>query len=361
MSSPLLWFGTAAKLMKSALKIPGSTSGTFTLQTPAAVTDYTVTFPAAQGAAATALVNDGSGNLSWTSPVTGAQITSSTSDDANFTQSAAFGTISLKSIYTSRVGDRLVGRGYFKSGTIAASTPSITMGYTVDTAKIPSTNNITKVGYWKRITSGGSPTDAFAANASGVLFIDTSAPTVLQFAANTVNNIWGSTGNANNFFNTTDGVYFEFELPVSGWSATAVAISSVSARYYASATSISGSLATINWTTKDYDTNNAMSSGTYTVPTASPGKYQINAGLLITGTIALNNTLIMEIQKNGTVVSRSTQYLASTLTDAKVTISDIINCAAGDTIRIQVSTSATGPSIVSSNFDNYISLALIGN
>ena len=131
----------------------------------------------------------------------------------------------------------------------------------------------------------------------------------------------------------------------------------VSARYYASSTSLSGSLATISWTTKDYDTSNGMSAGTYTVPVA--GKYQVNSGLLVTGTIALNNTIVMEIQKNASVVSRNTLFAGGIMTDLKGTVSDIISCNVGDTLQIQASTSVTGPSIVSSNFDNYISLARV--
>lgn len=138
----------------------------------------------------------------------------------------------------------------------------------------------------------------------------------------------------------------------------AAALSSINARYFSSTTTISGSLATIVYATQDYDSNTAYSSGTYTVPRA--GKYQINAALLITGTIALNNNIIMEIQKNGTVVSRETVYFPATLTDGIAMISDLINCALNDTIRIQVSTSVTAPSIVSSNFDNYLSLFWTG-
>lgn len=136
-------------------------------------------------------------------------------------------------------------------------------------------------------------------------------------------------------------------------------VDAVNARYFASATSISSSLATVSWTTKDYDSHNGMSAGTYTVPTS--GKYQVNSALLVTGTIALNNTIILEIQKNGTVVSRNTLFAGGIMTDLKGNISDQIACVAGDTLRIQVSTTATGPSIVSSNFDNYISLFRTGN
>lgn len=141
--------------------------------------------------------------------------------------------------------------------------------------------------------------------------------------------------------------------------AVIAATESVNARYYASATSISSSLATISWTTKDYDSHNAMSAGTYTAPVS--GKFEVNAALLITGTISLNNTLIMEIQKNGSVVSRNTIYLPASVTDGKVIIADVISCLAGDTVRIQVSTSAVVPSIISSNFDNYFSIFRVGN
>lgn len=141
--------------------------------------------------------------------------------------------------------------------------------------------------------------------------------------------------------------------------AVITATESVNARYYASSTAISGSLATIVWSTKDYDSHNAMSSGLYATPVS--GKYQINCALLITGTISLNTTLIMEIQKNSTVVSRDTEYLPASLTDGKVLITDTISCLANDIIRIQVSTSATLPTIVSSNFDNYFSISRVGN
>jgi hypothetical protein len=134
---------------------------------------------------------------------------------------------------------------------------------------------------------------------------------------------------------------------------------SVNARYFASSTSISGSLATVSWTTKDFDSHAGMSSGTYTIPVS--GKYQVNASVATTGTFALNNQVIIEIQKNGSVVSRVKNYAGGVVTDLTGEIGDIISCNATDTIRIQLSSGATGPSIVSSNFENYFSIARIGN
>lgn len=134
---------------------------------------------------------------------------------------------------------------------------------------------------------------------------------------------------------------------------------SVNARYFASATTISGSLATVVWTTKDFDSANAMSSGTYAVPVS--GKYQVNSALSITGTFALNGTADMQIQKNGTAVSEDNQISGGVLTSIAVNCSDIINCLAGDTIRVQVATSASTPAIISSNSKNFFSIARVGN
>ena len=145
---------------------------------------------------------------------------------------------------------------------------------------------------------------------------------------------------------------------ISGPSAIA-ANESMNARYYASATSISGTLALINWTTKDYDSHGGMSAGSYTVQ--SPGKYHIDSAILIAGTIALNTTAIMEIQKNGTVVCRNTEYSGGAMTNQKAWVSDLISCITGDVLTIKVSSSATAPTIVSSNFDNYFSIFRAGN
>jgi uncharacterized membrane protein len=165
------------------------------------------------------------------------------------------------------------------------------------------------------------------------------------------------TGASTNLAADTSTTFITIEL-LSG-PAVVQATDSVNCRYYASATSLSGSLATINWTTKDYDSHNAMSSGTYTVPAA--GKYHVAAALALSGTFILNNTTIIEIQKNGTAVSNLTRYIAAAVTNDGVDIEDTISCNAGDTIRIQVSNSGTGPAIVSSNTRNFISIFRTGN
>jgi hypothetical protein len=136
------------------------------------------------------------------------------------------------------------------------------------------------------------------------------------------------------------------------------ATETIAARYYASATAVTGSLATVSWTTKDFDTHSAMSAGTFTVP--ATGKYQVNTALALAGTYALNTNVTFQIQKNGTAVSTFSFYAAAAITAVDPVISDIISCVAGDTIRVQVSSGATTPTIVSSNDRNWFSISRLG-
>ena len=50
----------------NTLQMNGATSGSVSLKSPATPTSYTLTLPTAQGGANQAMINDGSGNLSWT-------------------------------------------------------------------------------------------------------------------------------------------------------------------------------------------------------------------------------------------------------------------------------------------------------
>lgn len=136
------------------------------------------------------------------------------------------------------------------------------------------------------------------------------------------------------------------------------ATETIAARYYASSTSISSSLATIVWTTKDQDTHGAMSSGVFTVPAA--GRYQVNSCVALGGTYALNNNVTFQIQKNSAAYSTLTFYAAAAITAHDPCVSDVVTAVAGDTIRVQASSQATSPSIVPSNDRNYISIIRVG-
>lgn len=128
----------------------------------------------------------------------------------------------------------------------------------------------------------------------------------------------------------------------------------ISARAYASTTVISGTLATISWNTEDYDTDDAFAGSDFVAPEA--GKYQVNVMMAVAGTISLNNFANLQVQLNGTVVSEDVSYAGGAMTNLTVGVSDVINMASGDSIRVQLSCNAISPSIVSSDTRNFISI-----
>lgn len=128
----------------------------------------------------------------------------------------------------------------------------------------------------------------------------------------------------------------------------------VSLSYNASATAISGSLATIVFTNQAYDSHGAMVAGIVTAPRS--GLYSVKAALALSGTFADNDLSVIEIQKNGTAVARVKKYAVGSETQQDMILDADMNCVAGDLIRIQVSSAATAPTIVSSTSENYISV-----
>jgi hypothetical protein len=145
--------------------------------------------------------------------------------------------------------------------------------------------------------------------------------------------------------------------------AVVTATESVNGRYFSSTTSISGSLATIVYATKGWDTHGAYNSSTgiWTAPVS--GKYQFNCALATAGTLALNGVIDMQVQQSGSSsqISEDKIYAGGVQTAITAGVSDEFYCLAGDTIKVQVSSSATSPSIVSSNNQNYFSWSRIGN
>lgn len=133
----------------------------------------------------------------------------------------------------------------------------------------------------------------------------------------------------------------------------------IAARAHASATSISGSLATVVWTTTDWDDHSGLASGVYTAP--SSGKYHVTCRVEVSGTFALNSQTDLQLQQNGTAVAEDLRYAGGIITNDSVYVSDDVHALAGDTIRCQISSGATGPAIVSSNTKNFFSIARVGN
>jgi hypothetical protein len=168
----------------------------------------------------------------------------------------------------------------------------------------------------------------------------------------------GASGTGTRLAKGTDGQYLKLVSGVPVWAAAAGG-TSLSLRYYGTAGSISSSYATLTYSTQDYDTNSAYSAGTFTVPSNYGGKYQINAAIKPTGG-ASQAGIFIGIFVNGTQKSEATVYFGGALTDsASLLVSDILNLAASDAVTIKVK-SASATTILSSNFNNYVSIAYVG-
>jgi hypothetical protein len=145
-------------------------------------------------------------------------------------------------------------------------------------------------------------------------------------------------------FNSTSGSIFN-EISIEKVLGPAVVQASevVMARYYGTTTSISGTPAAITFANKTKDSHSAYSGSTFTAPRT--GDLEVFAESLVIGTIALNNSGIIYIYKNGAEYSRCRLYFAASITGETLAISDIVPVNAGDTVQIYVSSDATAPSI----------------
>lgn len=323
----------------------------FVAPTLAASTAYIL--PAADGTAGYVLTTDGAGNLSWMPAGAGSGANQSLS---NLTNPTAINQNLIFDAGTAAIVQTKDDSGVNSQNlSILTGTTDLASGIlTVSTGLTTGANNSGQLNL-NSGTGAGSGSSGDILVGSGAADSGDSGNIKLQIGSSNTGNRGliflqdGTEGTAGSIWTSTN------TSGAGHW------VSSVSLRYFSSSTTISGALATVVYATQDYDAGSNYSSGVFTVPTGGAGKYQINAAILTAGTIALNNTVILEIQKNNTVISRTTQYAAAALTNVKATASDIINLADGDTIRIQVSSSATGPSIVSSNFDNYLSICRVGS
>lgn len=132
---------------------------------------------------------------------------------------AGFGTTSLDSFWSKRVDDELVVRGYFKAGTTAASTAAIILptGYVIDTTKFGSATSVQKVGIANDIFTSGTPSGGnFALNQGIALFYDGSTTDRIFFSNTTASNTFNKS-NGNAWCSSSDGVAFEFRVPIASW------------------------------------------------------------------------------------------------------------------------------------------------
>lgn len=259
-----------------------------------------------------------------------------------------FGTPSAVTFYSRRVGDSLQVHGTLTTGTSTATSNSVSVGYnggnanvSVDTTKI-ATN--TKVG--DAITGAASTTyfrNAILAPASSTTTVQISVQNSTTSA--TTSPVGGTT-----IAGTGVIINMDFMVPIVGWSSNTSSSADTDTRVVAmrsnnASATVTSSYSTVTWNTIVNDTHGAMGSTTYTIPVT--GYYDVTSQVSLGGTQALNGTAAISVNKNGTLVQENDTGYAGALT-ATNTISiglDAVLCNAGDTILIQVKSSATLPVI----------------
>lgn len=139
------------------------------------------------------------------------------------------------------------------------------------------------------------------------------------------------------------------------------ATETVACRYNNSSSAISGTAATITYTTKDYDTHGIYSGGIATIPVS--GKYLI-VGKLSVGAVTgvANNVTLLAVYNGATEMARNyTLQTAATTANFDLYVTTVIHCMAGDQITIKGLDSRTTPSVNPSSVRNYVEIIRVGN
>ena len=133
------------------------------------------------------------------------------------TVSAGFGTVTLSSLFTRRVGDTMHGYGIFRTGTVAASLTSITvpLGLSINTSKVTTESQAQVFGIANSVPAGAA-NQVFGDNRGLVLFYDGIDPTLLFVTPSGSSNVFEKQ-NGNSYFGNGENVSFSFSIPISGW------------------------------------------------------------------------------------------------------------------------------------------------
>ncbi len=143
------------------------------------------------------------------------------------------------------------------------------------------------------------------------------------------------------FFQTSSATATAVDTSICSWSierlsgpSQIAASESVNARYTNTAgTAFSASVeANLPFATRDYDSHNAFSTDTYTIPVS--GKYRVTAAVRLASAVYNGNGIALFIRKNGANVSRLGVFIGGSASSLSYGLngSDTINCNAGDTL-----------------------------
>ena len=136
----------------------------------------------------------------------------------------------------------------------------------------------------------------------------------------------------------------------------------VAMRWSNTSSTVTSTPSIVKFGTNNIDTYEQYSSSTGNYTIVLPGRYQVSASLYILATYAANNSSTIRMYHNGSLYTSGRAWAgAATNTELAPILSDIVQCAAGDTISIYGVSQGTSPSYDSSPDACFFCVTRIGN
>jgi hypothetical protein len=265
----------------------------------------------------------------------GAPITDTVRADTLITPNN-FGSVATQTFSWRRTGDTVEGDFAFDSGSPQAAVGSITVPWSIDTAKVLASGDA-RLGDWTATSTSSNQiySDGSTNSQAGVLFYDSSqGATKLTFAMKASTDAAGTSFTSINPFNFVNAsgtrIAGKFRFPVAGWSSTVQMSSDTDTRAVAAilsgdpASATSGNPIIVPTVVHDSHGCYNASTGRYTV--AVPGVYKVYGALL-----SASSATTLHIYKNAV----STSLAGSLDSNGDATFAAAVNCIAGDVIDIR--------------------------
>lgn len=276
---------------------------------------------------------------------------------SDVTVSSGFGTVTNKEIFMRRVGDSMLIKGTFRSGTVTGTSAYIDLPFSLqaDGNKMNWGIAFAAVGRWQTSTfaTAAFSIDGSLANIQGMCTMYDSNPGRLVFAFRGTGYGFENPG-VGSIMAGGEAISFEAVIPIKGWGSS-VAVSPddtsgrfISSSYYHTTGSTYSAGNIIDFNSKRWDDNAAVTTGASWKYTAKePGQYDVYVDLQSSSFSATaGDRYVLELYKNGVFeASSGRMFVEVTASQIRGLLGNFsVRLEAGDYFDIRMSTNASfGP------------------